>query len=204
MEERGEGEEAEVKVKWAKWDGPESWVRLSFNPELASFLTQNRANPDSSTLAHRTLGESPVQLPSELLALRQSIFDSLGDGRHTSEGNLGRQARVTIKVPLTTAVFDAHFRSVDLLGIPSGHGNVSCHVRGDDLTQVLGSGWASRAYTTSTVVYINFKELIHLQWGYKARSTFDHTSCARYIRQKTHSPLGVIIFIYIKAPKQQL
>ena len=179
VERRGDGEEEEVKVKWANWDGPESWVRLSANPELATFLTQNEANPDSTTLARLTLGDCDVNLPDELMALRQLIHDSLGEGRHTSEGNLGRQTRVSVKTPLSCALFDAHFRSLDLAGIPQGQGNVSCYVTGDDLTKVLGPGWSSRAYSTSTVTYVNFHELIHLQWGYKARFTYSHENCHR-------------------------
>ncbi len=55
MERMGTGEE-EVKVKWANWDGPVSWVRLSANPELATFLTRNEANPDSTTRGLANLG----------------------------------------------------------------------------------------------------------------------------------------------------
>ena len=130
-------------------------------------------------VAWQTLEDCGVNLPGELMALRQLIHDSLGEGRHTSEGNLGRQTRVSVKTPLSCALFDAHFRSLDLAGIPQGQGNVSCYVTGDDLTKVLGPGWSSRAYSTSTVTYVNFHELIHLQWGYKARFTYSHENCDR-------------------------
>ena len=180
LSERGEGEDREVEVKWENWDGPTSWVRLADNPELSAFLTQNQANPDSSTLAKLKLGVSPSDPPSEIMAIRQAIHDSLGDGRHTSEGHLGRQTRISIKMPFSTKAFDDHFRSNNLPGVAStGHGNVSCYVTGDDLTKVLGLGWSSRAYNTNTVTYVNFKELIQVQWGYKARFTISHSACKR-------------------------
>ncbi len=69
------------------------------------------------------------------MALRQLIHDSLGEGRHTSEGNQGRQTRVPVsdKSPLSCALLDAHFRSLDLAEIPQGQGNVTA----GDLTKVL-------------------------------------------------------------------
>ncbi len=118
--ERRETAEEEVRVKWANWDGPESWVRLSANPELATFLTQNDANPDSTTLARQTLGDCDVNLPDELMTLRQLIHDSLGQGRHTSEGNLGRQTRVSLKPPLVVHCLMPISGPWTLQGFPRG------------------------------------------------------------------------------------
>ena len=111
MADRGDREDREVEVKWGKWDDPTSWVRLADNPELSAFLMENAANPDSSILARLKLGVSANDSPSEIMAIRQAIHDLLGDGRHTSEGHLGRQTRVSIKMPFSAQTFDDHFRS---------------------------------------------------------------------------------------------
>lgn len=159
-------------------------MRLQSNPELQSYLHHNRANPDSCSLVKADLLISvPSQsqaVNSDSLALRQAIFDSLAEVRYTPDGNVGRQSRVTVKVPFRKEEFDSKFRSLSLTQIPSGEtSNVDCYITGQDLTRALGSGWDSRCYRTSTKTFVSFKEKIHLSWGYKTRTNYDHGGCKR-------------------------
>ncbi|CAC5411901.1 unnamed protein product [Mytilus coruscus] len=125
LQSRGADEEEEVLVKWSDWDGPNTWVRLQFNPELHSYLHLNRANPNSSYC----------------MALRQVIFDSLADVRYTPDGSMGRQNRITVKLPFREEEFDANFRVLGLEKISANEkGNVDCHITGQDLTRALGPG----------------------------------------------------------------
>ena len=125
---------------------------------------------------------TPVKFPvnSDSMALRQVIFDSLAEVWYTPDGSIGRQNRMTIKLPFREAEFDANFRALGLEKIPANEkGNVDCHITGQDLTRALGPGWDSRCYHTSTRTYVSFKELIHLSWGYKHRTNFNHSACQR-------------------------
>jgi len=115
------------------------------------------------------------------MALKQAIFDSLGEVRYTPDGTVGRQSRITVKLPFRKEVFNAHFRTLEHDSIPEdSSGNVDCYLTGNDLTCVLREGWASRCYNTSTETFVSFKEYVHLWWGYKERRQFDHSKCQRY------------------------
>ncbi|CAC5387946.1 unnamed protein product [Mytilus coruscus] len=161
LQSRGAGEEEEVLVEWSDWDGPNTWVRLQFNPELHSYLHLNRANPNSCTMVK--------------VALK-----NLADIRYTPDGSMGRQNRITVKLPFREEEFDANFRVLGLEKISDNEkGIVDCHITGQDLTRALGPGWDSRGYHTSTQTYVSFKELIHLSWGYKQRTNFSHPACQR-------------------------
>lgn len=97
-----ERKEREVLVKWKDWEGPSTWVSLDGNQELQQLHCRNlysnkvdcRNNPD------------------DIMALRQAIFDSLGDARCTPDGALGVQSRTTVKVPFSCARFNTYFRSL--------------------------------------------------------------------------------------------
>lgn len=170
-------------MKWSDWDGPNTWVRLQFNPELHSYLHLNRANPNSNTMVKVALKKCiPLRFSvnSDCMALRQVIFDSLAEVRYTPDGSMGRQDRITIKLPFREEEFDTNFRALGLEKIPANEkGNVDCYITGQDLTRALGPGWDSRCYHTSTQTYVSFKELIHLSWGYKQRTNFNHSACQR-------------------------
>ena len=171
LQMRYEGEEEEVLVKWRNWEGENSWVQLQHNPELRAYLNINKCNPHSSTLA-----QSRNDLDqTDLSALKQAIFDALGDSRYTLDGQRGRQRRVSVKVPFRTEEFEA-FRNISNV---NKHGNVDCYVTGNDLNAVLGENWSARYYKTSTKSFVGFKEFIHLNWGFKERTNYDHTSCLR-------------------------
>ena len=160
----------EVEVKWQNWDGANSWIALDQNPELEAYLAVNKANPEScSLLKHQTDC-------SDLAALRQMIFDSLGDIRRTPDGSMGRQTRITVKLPFRTEAFQA-FRDA---GVTSGSGNVDCYLTPDQVTAAIGEGWQTRGYKTSTETFVSSKELVHLNWGYTQRKNYNHASCKRY------------------------
>lgn len=185
LDERHDGGEQEVLVKWGKWDGPPEWVRLSTQPELAKYLSRNEVNPYSSTLVYNQLSQTPLPHENmEVLALRQAIFDSLGGGNATREGRRGMQAVVSVCVPFSKESFDATFRSLGLDLIPAGeHGNVRCYISCGDLTYALGPGWDFRSSEgTSTRTFVSRAESDPpmLTWSYKRRVNFSHTDCPRY------------------------
>ena len=131
----------EVEVKWENWDGSNSWVSLDENPELEAYLNNNQSNPESCTL-FKTQTDC-----SDMAALRQLIFDSLGDIRRTPDGNMGRQTRVTVKLPFRSKAFQA-FRDTNS-GIAES-GNVNTYLTTAQVTAAIGEGWQSRDYKTST------------------------------------------------------
>ena len=164
-------------MKWANWDGPNTWVNLTHNPELRD-LCQNKANPHSCTLH-----DSKWQDESNVMALRQAIFDSLDEVRYTGDVNMGRQSRVSVKIPFSKDEFDKKFRKQGNENIPDNDcGNVECYITGEELTKAIGEGWNTRNYKTSTETFVSFKEYIHLSWGYKPRFQYDHSACQRCVR----------------------
>lgn len=184
LSERGDGEAKEVQVTWEGWNGPPEWGRLADNPQLALYLTRNRANPHTSTLEWTNINVPPSphrSLHHEVLAVRQALFDALGGDRATREGTLGRQTRIAESLPFSKAAFDAHFQTLGHPGIPHGeHGNVSCQITCEELGVAFGLGWASRSFeNTSTVAYINFREFCHLTWGYRERLQYNAFHCPR-------------------------
>ena len=122
-----------------------------------------------------------------MAALRQLIFDSLGDIRRTPDGNMGRQTRVTVKLPFHSEAFQA-FRDTNS-GIAES-GNVNTYLTTAQVTAAIGEGWQSRGYKTSTETFVSAKELVHLTWGYSERKDYNHTRCKR---QNVYS----IYFIFI-------
>ena len=177
-------------VKWADWEGLPTWVELSYNLELKTYLTKNRANPHACTLIKNELrGQSETALDiyeTDLYALRQAVFDSLSDVRYTPEGSVGRQTRVSIKVPFRKDEFDRTFGRV-LRQKFGATGNDQCHATLEELNQVFGDAkWASRQYQTSTETFISPREFIHVSWGYKERLQYDHAECERYVYILVH------------------
>lgn len=156
-------------MKWKNWERPNSWVSLKLNPELRRYIIANRCNPYSSSLAKADYDHS------DLGALKQAIFDALGEACYTGDGQRGRQRHVTAKLPFRAKEFEI-FRIIP--DVPD-HGNVECYVCGTDLNEILGDGWDSRFYKTSTRTCVSNKEYIHLSWGYKNRMNLDHTFCSR-------------------------
>ena len=131
-----EKKEKEVLVKWKDWEGPSTWIRLDENQELQQFIERNAGNPLSCQLHNRNLDSNKVNcrdLPEDIMALRQAIFDSLGDARRTPDGALGVQARTTVKVPFSCASFNNYFRSLRNVDLPPDNGNVDFYLKGDNI-----------------------------------------------------------------------
>lgn len=121
------------------------------------------------------------EFPLEVLSLKQSVFDILGDGRRTPDGAIGHQSRVTVKVPFSKETFDCTFRNKGIPNIENDDsGNIDCHILVDDVSKVLGEDWMVRGYKTSTETFVSKRELIHLWWGYKPRINYCHSECQRY------------------------
>lgn len=183
LEIRGEGEEERFLVKWKNWDGPASWIDTATNPEIVAFVRKNSANPHSCKLNKTLLNlhAHGQEFPLEVLSLKQSIFDILGDGRRTPDGAIGHQSRVTVKVPFSKETFDCTFRNKGIPNIENDDsGNVDCHITVDDVSKVFGEDWMVRGYKTSTETFVSKRELIHLWWGYKPRINYCHIECQRY------------------------
>ena len=172
IQARGEGEEEEVLVRWADWDGPPSWVKLSFNPELRNYLQKNVSNPESCTLNRDLRGDD-----SDLQSLRQSLFDCLGDARRTPDGAVGMQRRVAIKLPFRRSAFQDTFGKLEKITDTSS--NISTQITLEELRLAIGEGFDRRGYKTSTETFISGRELLHVSWGYKGRVNYDHHECAR-------------------------
>ena len=157
-------------MKWSDLIGPNSLVSLWENPELASFLANYIGNPHSCSLHKEETDDS------DLAALRQVIFDSLGEIRRTPDETMGRQTRVTLKIPYREKDF-THFRRAGMTEETAG--NVDTYITCQQLTSVLGDRWTRRGYKTSTETFIIKDDLIHLSWGYKDRNDHDHSECQR-------------------------
>lgn len=121
------------------------------------------------------------EFPPEVLSLKQSIFDILGDGRRTPYNAIGHQSRVTVKSQFSKETFDCTFLNKGIPNIEKDDsGNVDCHITVDDVSKVLGENWIVRGYKTSTETFVSQRELIHLWWGYKSRINYCHSACQRY------------------------
>ena len=94
---RGSGEEREVLVRW-KEDGSQSWVPLSHNRELDSYLLASRASPYASTLSR---GEIKTYAPEyrDILALTCAIFEKLST-RSTVAGDV-RVSAAVVEIPFS-------------------------------------------------------------------------------------------------------
>lgn len=179
LDRRGEGGEEEVLVKWRDWLGPADWVRLATNPELRNFLRKNEANPGSCSLVRKSVGGPASN--DDIGALQQAIYDTLCDVRRTPDGSIGRQSRVSVKVPFREAEFDRRFRDIPALRsrIPTC-GNVEMMMTVEEMDIVFGgSTWSRRGYTTSTETFVSNKDYIHLSWGFKDRKQYNHDKCKR-------------------------
>ena len=164
MEKILQRRDGEVLVKWLDWNGPAEWVRLADNPELQSFLTHSRATPDNS---------EPI-VPYEVQALRQAVFEHLAGARYTGDGNMGRQTRISVKVPFPESVFDATFGLIGLRGIP-----VTAYVSIQDVTKAIGQKWSSRSHPTSTETYVSPNERIHIRYQVPHLVQHSHALCPR-------------------------
>ena len=138
---RGDGQDLEIQVRWKNWSGPEEWLKAAHQPELASYLRRNRANPHTSTYASsRVSAALPQPIPEELLLVRQAIFDGLSGQNATPDGHVGWHSRIHIQVPFSVQAFRSHFRQLNLDEIPmEDEANVSCYIQHCHLSQVLGT-----------------------------------------------------------------
>lgn len=122
-------------VKWKDWEGPSTWVSLDGNQELKQFIERNKGNPLSCHLHRRNLDSNKIDCRNntdDIMALRQAIFDSLGDARRTPDGALGIQSRTTF----SCASFNKNFRSLkDTL--PTDNGNVDFYLTGNELSEAI-------------------------------------------------------------------
>ena len=75
---------------------------------------------------------------SDMVAVRQLIFDSHGDIR-TPDGNMGQQTRVTVMLPFRSEAFQA-LRNTDI----SDSGNVNTYLTSQQLTGRGGRVEATR------------------------------------------------------------
>lgn len=126
-------------VIWKDWEGPSTWVSLDGNQELQQFIERNKGNPLSCHLHRRNLDSNKIDCrnnPDDIMALRQAIFDSLGDARRTPDGALGIQSRTTVKVPFSCASFNKYFRSL-MDTLPTDNGNVDFYLTGNELSEVI-------------------------------------------------------------------
>lgn len=181
----------QVLIKWQEKDllpneNPTQWIALSDNAGLADFIEKNRHNPHSSTLEFRrmqkALSDNALALmPAEILALRQMIFDKLAKSRPTADGRIGRQRRLTISLPFSQSTFDLTFRKKEVAGLKAKDEslNTAFYINPDELTHVIGDGWARRGFADSTISYVNCQEKIHITWGYKKQIDYDHSDCPR-------------------------
>ena len=130
------GEEVLVKWKGEEWVGHDSWVSLDTNPELKAYLTLNRANPNTSSLARRRYEASKanIHLPEDhdLQVLRQDFFEALGEPKPTPSCNEGFQHRVSVTVPFSHESFERHFRH--LPGIPPTGNHSGSHHHVDSVS----------------------------------------------------------------------
>lgn len=181
LDTRGENGDKQYLVKWENWDGADTWISAAHNPELRAFVTRNAFNPDSCKLNKDLLDLPKSCENTEILSLKQAIFDSLADVRYTPEGSIGHQSRITVKVPFSVKTFSETFRA-KVHKISKDNGNVDCHLTVDEVSLVLGNDWISRGYKTSTQTYVSERDYIHLWWGYKARKQYSHQNCPRYCR----------------------
>ena len=184
LDSRGEGNGQEVQVRWKNYSSEfDSWIDLRSNPELKSFLERNQANPDSCSLARRLV---PTYDPDEefRLSIRQAIFDELGAQRAAPNADRGRARRVYVKVPFPKAAFLSCFGE-EKFNFPireadgTGCQNVKLQATRGELDAVLGSGWGSRSFSTSTVCEVDPTHTVCIKWSYKARINFDHSECPR-------------------------
>lgn len=86
-------------VRWAGYAGQDSWVKLSTNPELASYLAINRTNSLSTHLARQHLQSGQLHegdASYDLRVLRQAVFEWLGDPHPTPDGHIGYTPRSTV------------------------------------------------------------------------------------------------------------
>ena len=113
-------------VKWDGYPGQDSWVRVKENKKtLGRFLTQNRANPHTSSLAAKiqcAAREEFAVEDGELLNLQLAVFDKIGQPKATPDASEGYEHSATVCIPFGASAFEKHFRG--LPGMPS-LGNVS-------------------------------------------------------------------------------
>ena len=164
---RHSGDPERVLVKWANWKGPSTWVALALNQELRAFLEQNGSNPHSCTLFKDELG---AKEDKDMSVLSQAIYDNLLEISYTPDGFMGRQVRVTVKVPFRKNCFDESFRPIIASKI-SKSGNIACLLTVENMDRVFGdTEWRNRTNKTSTETSISAREYIHLTWGIRNRT----------------------------------
>lgn len=175
----------QVLVKWKDY-GEEfnSWVSLTTNPELASYLEINVGNPDSSVVAKRDL--PPLsQEETELWLVKHAVFDEL-QFRRTPENDAGLSRRVQVKVPFTKRAFSTLFekgafplaeeRKLDF----SGTQNIKFSCTAAEIASVFGTEAFTRQFAdSSTVCEADPCSKVYVSWGYELRVNYDHSSCPR-------------------------
>ena len=177
MEERGDGMAKEVRVEWSTGGEPQ-WIKLQDNPELRMFLQQNEFNPHVTSLNSIKYTASS-DVPIELQALKQVVFDALGQGRHTADGRRGYQKRVCVRIPFPAPAFQQIFGQLEELEGSEENGNVKVRIQADKLDAIMGE-WRRRRFATSTETFIPSGDQIYITWGYRARHQYTHAACRRY------------------------
>ena len=117
---------------------------------------------------------SSAQLPYEVTALRQAIYDSLGGARFTGDGNMGKQSRVSVKVPYPKHAFDATFGKIGLSDMP-----LSTYVTHEAVDKAIGHGWSSRCHPTSTITFASPREKVHVRYHAPGMIHYSHDNCPR-------------------------
>lgn len=145
------------KVEKFGWSGFLDWH--SNESRDSCIFEKNSANLHFCTLnktllnLHVTNGK---EFPLEVLSLKQSIFDILGDVRRTPYNAIGHQSRVTVKSQFSKETFDCTFLNKGIPNIEKDDsGNVDCHITVDDVSKVFGENWIVRGYKTSTETFVS-------------------------------------------------
>ncbi|XP_078582981.1 uncharacterized protein LOC144865844 [Branchiostoma floridae x Branchiostoma japonicum] len=179
-----------VLVRWNPTNGrewPDSPVDLRINPELRARLEKNGSNPKVKAFKDQQMAIEP----RELGALRQLIYDNLGN-RYTPSKE-GHSRRVTVTLPFPESSFRRLF--LQKLSIPIcqelleeqplencfGQRAISI-LPGEtmeELDAILGESWGDRTFNTNTVCSVIKEEEILVSWGYKKRELFSHKNCPR-------------------------
>ncbi len=133
-----------ITKSWCRGHAQTSWCQ-NFSPNSMPWITT------WVSTGTRTVSTGIPSIHHFHQFMRQLIHDSLGEGRHTPKGNLGRQIRVSFKTPQSCALFNAHFRSLDHAEIPQGQGNISyCQVSEWVLSKFNGTSTPKGSYSART------------------------------------------------------
>ena len=89
-------------------------------------------------------------------------------------GNMGKQSRVSVKVPFLKHVFDASFGKIGLLDMP-----LSTYVTHEAVNKAICHEWSSRCHPTSTVTFPSPRHKIHVRYHASDMIHYSHDNCPR-------------------------